>query len=396
MFKYFMCFFIFSSLCYGISGLSENSRYIIKYKSSYRSVCASSKRCIADLNMEIVKEIPKDRRNIEYIEPNYLYHAMKLPNDPLYYKQWGHDKINSQPAWNFTTGSKDITVAVIDTGVDYTHEDLKENIWINEAEKNGTEGVDDDGNGYVDDIYGYDFANLDADPIDDEGHGTHCAGVIGAKHNDVGVAGVNDSVKIMSLKFLKKNGTGSTSGAIQAIKYAVDHGVKVISASWGGENYSQALKDVISYAKERGVLFVAAAGNAYQNNDHKPMYPASYKVDNIISVAATNIRDKKTWFSNYGKSVHIGAPGYDILSTVIDNKYQKMNGTSMACPFVSGAAALLLSYENLDYLEVKNRILTTSDYVKDLAEVTATGGRLNIFNMLKDIKPERPEEPEEE
>lgn len=326
---------------------------------------------------------------IEYIEPNYTYHAF----DADYDKQWGLSNtgknsgswlfpgkkgmdINAEKAWGVTKGDRKIKIAVIDTGVDYNHEDLKENIMINEAELNGVAGVDDDGNGYVDDVYGMDFANNDSDPMDGHGHGTHCAGVIGASHNSIGVRGVMANVEILPIQFLAANGSGSLEGAVKAINYAVSRGVNIMSNSWGGGGESQALEEAIKLAEDAGILFVAAAGNSNANNDVKPSVPATIALDNILSVGAMDGKGKKAKFSNYGaKSVHVFAPGVDIYSTVQGNKYKKMSGTSMACPFVSGVAGLIWANEpSLSVHDLKKKIMsTTRDEAKELTKYSVAG-----------------------
>jgi len=347
--------------------------------------------------MEVVKELPKGftkNSDIKYIEPNWIYHTMHTPDDADLGKQWGLKNIQAEKAWDISLGSRDIVVAVIDTGIDYTHPELKNQMWVNEKELNGEEGVDDDNNGYVDDIHGYDFVNKDGDPKDDHNHGTHCAGVIGAEHNKKGIAGVNAHVKMMGLKFLSKSGSGTSADAILAVKYAVDNGANILSNSWGGGGSSQAMIEAIEYARDRGVMFVAAAGNERNNNDTKPSYPASYKIDNVISVAASDSGDKKASFSNYGNSVHIAAPGVGVYSTIKGGSYSSMSGTSMACPHVAGAMALLMSHTNLTILEAKERLLKTSDYLPALEGVTQNAGRLNLFNLLSNHYPVRPAEPE--
>jgi hypothetical protein len=266
--------------------------------------------------------------DILYAQPDYLVHAdSTFPNDPRFSEQWAlHNTgqsggtsdadIDAPEAWNIITGDSSVVVAVIDTGVDYTHPDLAANMWVNQAESTGTTGVDDDGNGYIDDIYGYDFCNSDPDPRDDHYHGTHCAGIIGAVgNNDVGVSGACWSVKIMSIKFLDSGGSGWTSDAIESVQYAKLMNVRLTSNSWGGGSYSQALKDAIDAAQAKGILFVAAAGNDGSNNDTYPHYPSNYTSENVISVMATNNTDVKASFSNYGlTTVDIGAPGESILS----------------------------------------------------------------------------------
>lgn len=337
-------------------------------------------------------EVLKNNSDIEYIEPNYTYKAFSTPSDEKFSKQWALNNdgknsgswwsrgvkgvdISALEAWKITKGSRDIKVAIIDTGVDYNHSDLKNNIMINEAEKNGRPGVDDDGNGLVDDIYGYDFANNDADPMDGHGHGTHCAGVIGAEHNSIGVAGINAEVKILPVKFLKDSGGGTLEAALKAIDYAVARGVDIMSNSWGGGGKSQALLEAIERAEQAGITFVVAAGNSNSDNDVVDTFPANYEVDNIISVGALDGKGNRASFSNYGKkSVHVFAPGVDILSTVNGDSYKKMSGTSMACPHVAGIAALLLANEpNLSYSDIKKRLMQTSVLSENIETYTASG-----------------------
>lgn len=335
---------------------------------------------------------------VEYYEPNKRYHLFK---DSDFDKQWGlHNTgmnssfegvkgvkgrdIEALKAWKLEEGSSEIKIAVIDTGVDYTHIDLKNNILINEKEQNGKKGVDDDGNGFIDDIYGWDFVNNDNDPMDDFFHGTHCAGVIGALHNGKGVQGVMKNVKILPLKFISKFNYGSTADAIRSIDYALKRGVHIMSNSWGGSPRSQALFDMIKKAEGEGVLFVAAAGNSSQNLDLKPVYPASYKISNVMTVGATDGRGLKAGFSNYGKdTVHIFAPGVKILSTVQKGYYARFSGTSMSAPFVSGVAGLLLSQDSsLSPAELKARMMDSTRFDRDL-EKFGRAGLLSAHGSLK-------------
>lgn len=388
---------------YGINKLSSQyDGFIIKYKNNQQMMSTlmytkSIKTVVSDLNMVFVKELPSNLYyddNIEYVEPNYIYHAYNTPTDPGYSKQWNMKKINAEKAWDVEEGSESTVVAVIDTGVDYTHQDLKNQMWVNRAELNGKPGVDDDGNGFVDDIYGYNFAGKKGDPMDDNEHGTHCAGVIGAEHNNVGVVGVNKHVRIMAVKFLTKEGSGTLEDAVLAIKYAVDNGANVLSNSWGGGDFSQSLYDVIKYAQDHNVLFVAASGNESSGD---ASYPAGYQLPNVISVAASDSSDNMAYFSNYGvPHVHVAAPGVGVYSSIPGNKYTSMDGTSMACPHVAGAAAMLISHErNLTYADVKDRILWTSDYLPNWEDKVLTSGRLNLYNMLMNIRPNRPLPPED-
>lgn len=328
---------------------------------------------------------------VAYAEPNYIIKINKTPNDPNLGDLWGMQNsttegvdIGALQAWDLSTGSKDVVVAVIDTGINYEHKDLKDNVWTNLAEKNGRPGVDDDNNGYVDDIHGYDFANNDPDPMDDHSHGSHCSGTIGAKGDDgVGVVGVNWNVSIMGVKFLTASGSGSLEGAIQAIDYATKNHADIMSNSWGGGGYMQSLEDAIKRAKDAGILFVAAAGNDSANNDSQPTYPASYNVDNVIAVAAVDSTGALARFSNYGKnSVDIAAPGVDILSSVLNDEYKKYSGTSMATPHVAGVAALLKAYEpSMTYAQIKQRLLATTRPLSSLRGKTQKG-LVNAFNAL--------------
>ncbi len=334
---------------------------------------------------------------VQYAEPDYIQKVQAVPNDPDFARLWGmHNTgqtggtkdadIDAPEAWDLAKGSSSIVVAVIDSGVDYTHPDLADNMWINLAEQNGQVGVDDDNNGYIDDVYGYDFANMDGDPMDDHGHGTHCAGTIGARgNNNVGVAGVNWQVKIMALKFLTAGGGGSTADAISAVQYAVRMGAKLTNNSWGGYGFSQALYDAIEAAGKSGQLFVAAAGNESNNNDgDTPAYPGSYDLDNIVSVLATDDTDTMASFSNWGKTtVDLAAPGVAIYSTAPGGRYQNMSGTSMACPHVAGAAALIWSIKpDLTYSEVKQVLMLSVDIKNTLEGMCVTGGRLNLYNAV--------------
>jgi len=362
--------------------------------------------------------------NVRYAEPNYKYRLLLIPNDPNFVDLWGMDNIgqtggledadiDAPEGWDFTTGDPNIIVAVADTGIDYNHPDLSANMWVNAAEANGVPGEDDDGNGYVDDIYGYDFAGADStDPNDGDGdpldfffHGTHVAGTIGAVgDNEIGVVGVCWRVKLMSLKIFADDSimapAALASDAVAAIEYAVANGARIINASWGSYEYSQALYDAIGQAGEAGVLFVAAAGNDYGNdNDQIPFYPASYDHDNIISVMATNEFDQASVFSNYGPvSVDVGEPGTGILSTLptyvtdpillfeLSLDYGYLSGTSMAAPHVSGTCALVWSrHPWLPAHIVKMLLLNSVDPVLSDPKLCSSGGRVNVYNLLSMI-----------
>ncbi len=288
--------------------------------------------------------------------PNYEMRAGAVtPNDPDFGQLWGLSSargIDAPRAWELSTGSSDVVVAVIDTGIDYNHPDLNENMWRNPGEVAGN-GVDDDGNGIVDDVYGYNAMAENGNPMDDNLHGTHCAGTIGGVGNNrIGVAGVNHRVKLMALKFLDNKGSGSLSNAIKAIDYAIaskrKHNIArlVLSNSWGGGGYSQALYDAIDRARAAGIVFVAAAGNEANDNDASPAYPGSYDLSNVVSVAAIDRDGNLAGFSNFGTTtVDIAAPGVSIYSTAPNGGYATLSGTSMATPHVSGALALLWGYD---------------------------------------------------
>jgi len=350
---------------------------------------------------------------VAYAEPNYIISlslpetepagaddagalsALSYPNDPKYAEQWGLANtgqaggtsgadISAAKGWDITTGSGTIVVAVIDTGVDYTHPDLAANIWTNPGEIPNN-GIDDDGNGYIDDVHGYDFINNDNDPMDDNGHGTHCAGVIGAVgNNGVGIAGLNWNVKIMPLKFLRADGNGDTAASLNAIAYARRMGAQVISCSWGGTARSQALGDAIAATN---ILFPCAAGNAGSNNDITPHYPSGFDSPQIISVAASDAKDGMPSFSNYGATaVDVAAPGDWIMSTypgALGHQYVKMKGTSMSTPHVAGLAALLLSKNpSMNVASLKSKIMDTVDKLPAFSGKTVSGGRINVYKAL--------------
>src|SRR5688500_4575742 len=345
---------------------------------------------------------------VEYAEENFdisLSEAVDssivpvFARDPQFIEQWalansgqrggkeGAD-ISAPLAWGVTTGSQEVVVAVLDTGVDYKHEDLKPNMWTRPA---SMEAYQDAQLGSVDDERGFNAIVNESDPMDDNGHGTHCAGIIGAEgENDLGIAGVNWKVRIMPLKFMNAGGSGTTKDAIEAINYAINRkkagvNVRIISASWGSTQKSRALEEVIRKAYENDILFVAAAGNSSVNNDRSPHYPSSYNVPNVVSVAALDRNDELAKFSNWGaKSVAIGAPGVDILSTWLGNAYEEKSGTSMATPVVSGVAALIVAQQpSMSVDDLRKKLLASTDPIVALKGKTVTGGRINAAKALE-------------
>lgn len=356
--------------------------FIVKYRNepkASKAVTVLSKR----LKLALLKGDVNAMRTaamdmaIEYAEPNYIYTVFKEPNDTGYKNLWAMPKIAAPVAWDIATGDSKVVVGIIDTGVDYEHVDLKEN----------TKGK------------GFNAITGKLDGMDDQGHGTHVAGTIGAiGDNSIGVVGVNWSVSLFGSKFLNSDGSGTAADAIKAIDWAVENGAKVLNNSWGGGGASRAIEDSISAACEKGVIFVAAAGNGGMdgvgdNNDVAPSYPASYKLPCVISVAATDQSDKLTSFSNYGNSVHVAAPGYQILSTFPDGKYATASGTSMAAPHVTGLVALMLSLDaTLTAVDVKKVLQETSDTVsisffdKYIKRKKLGGGRINARRALEALK----------
>jgi subtilisin family serine protease len=325
------------------------------------------------------------------VEPNYIYTISATPNDPGFRYLWGMGKIQAQSAWDTAIGDPTVVVAVLDTGVYYSHQDLQANMWRNTGEIAGNR-IDDDHNGYVDDIYGINGITGSGDPLDDHSHGTHVAGTIGAVgNNGTGVVGVNWQVKIMGLKFMGSNGSGNTADAVECYNYAIamkKRGVnlRAVNNSWGGSGYSQSLKDAIDTAASLGITSVCAAGNNGKNIDSSPQYPAAYASVGIIGVAASDQYDRQASYSNYGShSVLLAAPGSSIYSTLNrSTSYGYKSGTSMAAPHVAGAVALLCAKNNaLSVAEIKTVLANSVDKLSAWSGRVASGGRLNVARALQ-------------
>lgn len=359
--------------------------------------------------------------NVEYAEKNYIGHALAtIPNDPHFSKLWGlrntgqtggtsDADIDAPEAWDIHTGSTNIVAAVIDSGIDYNHVDLQANIWTNPGETGGgkeTNGVDDDGNGYIDDWRGWNFVDGNNNPMDtfaDVFHGTHVAGTIGAKgNNGTGVVGVCWNVKLMALRWLNSSGSGTTANAISAIDYSTYNSAHVSNNSWGVPD-SASLLAAIDRARTNGKLFIASAGNDNRNNDNIPTYPASYDLDNVISVLATDHNDNRSPFSSYGLySVDVGGPGgtdstqnnYNIYSTMQGNRYQYLAGTSMAAPHAAGLIALIKAHRpSLNWWQVKTILMKSVDPKSSLSGKCVTQGRINAYNALTTATPNLPAAP---
>ncbi len=396
--------------------LSEIKKIAVKLNDIVEDEIESVKNLVAidDLDGLSAEQVAEEYRKMAdlvlYAEPNYEISIdfekpqltpsnELLPNDPLFVGQWALNNtgqtggtpgadIRALKAWQKTKGSRKVVVAVLDSGVDYKHLDLISNIWIRPDD---IPPYEDEELGLINDIYGFNAVDNLADPMDENGHGTHCAGIIGAEgNNEIGIAGVNWQVEIMPLKFLGRNGSGTTKDAIEAINYVIDRkqkglNIRIINASWGSHIYSKALEDAIRAAGEAGILFVAAAGNNSSDNDKFPHYPASYNLPNIISVAALDRNDNLASFSNYGfKTVHIAAPGKDIISTWLDDDFKEASGTSMATPHVSGVAALIASLDpEITVEKLKKKLLDSVDKLDSLKDRIKSGGRINASKALE-------------
>ncbi|MFQ6052212.1 MAG: S8 family serine peptidase [Candidatus Hydrothermarchaeota archaeon] len=333
---------------------------------------------------------------VEYAEENGLVYACYTePNDPKFPNQWALKQISvgdddAPDAWDTFTGSSDIVVAVIDSGMALTHEDLAANLWVNDDDIQG-DGVDNDGNGYVDDTYGWDFVSCfpgpcrDNDPSDCSGHGTKVAGIIGGVgNNNKGVAGINWSIKLMAVRVLNCKDKGYTADVVAGIDYAIENGAHILNNSYGGYKYFSSEVDAILRARAAGRLFIASAGNKGLDTDltENRHYPSCYACENIISVLATDQNDEKPSWSNYGETtVDIGAPGASILTTLMDGGYGYVDGTSAAAPHVSGVAALVWGkpIKVWHWSQVKDTILNMAEPKDSLAGLCVSGARLSAY-----------------
>lgn len=346
--------------------------------------------------MEAIRIVSADD-SVVYAEPDYIYQAATAVNDPEYPRQWSLENtsqtsgtedadINAEAMWAIELGKSEVVIGIIDTGVEYTHPDLKANMWSNPGEIAGN-SKDDDQNGFTDDIHGINTIKNDGDPLDDNRHGTHVAGTIGASgNNELGVVGVAQHIQMAACKFLSKSGSGTISDAIECMQYFADlksrktNPVNLVATnnSWGGGGFSQSMLDAIKAHERLGILFIAAAGNATNNNDNNSFYPATYDVANVISVASTDHNDNLSYFSNYGKkTVHVAAPGSSILSTVLNGEYGSLSGTSMAAPHVTGLAAVVSShFPDLNYTGIKNLVISGGEKISGLRGKTISGRRI--------------------
>ena len=367
------------------------------------ATAAARADALADLDAKVVERLPlsglvrvrlepgtsvaaaaaafERRADVRYAQPNHRFRLAVDPNDTLFGSLWGMTKIEAPTAWDIRTDSSAVTVAVVDSGVDYTHPDLTDNLWLND---DPVDGLDNDGNGRIDDLRGWNFVDNDNDPMDDNDHGTHVAGTIGARgNNSAGVTGVNWRVKLMALKAGDASGGLLESWIVEAFQYACANGAKVVNGSFGGYGgFPQSMFDAVNACP--GTLFVFAAGNENNNNDLEPAWPCSLAAPNVVCVAATASNDERASFSNYGvNTVDLAAPGVDILSTVPGNAYESWPGTSMATPHVAGAAALVLAERpGLSAGDLRRALILSADARPTLTGLVASGARLNIRRAL--------------
>lgn len=378
--------------------VAEDEGYQITQESQYSPVMLNFEEADSIEQVLSDREAAQSLPAIRYIEPDYIHTTQAEPNDPSYLDTtlWGmHNTgqnggtndvdINAPEAWGTRTSAQDVIVGVIDTGVFYNHEDLIDNMWRNPNEIPDN-GIDDDGNGFVDDVYGINAIQMNGDPLDDHSHGSHCAGTIGGQgNNEIGVTGVAWDVRIMALKFLSAGGYGSSSDAITCINYARTMGAQLTSNSWGGGGYSQALFDAFKAAEEADMITVAAAGNDGSNIDGAPSYPASYELPSMVAVAAVDRNGELAWFSNYGKdTVDIAAPGVEIFSCIDEvDGYDSYQGTSMACPHAAGALAILKAeHPDEDIYHIVNRLVSGAKPLASVAEKVIAAGMIDLNRSI--------------
>lgn len=355
-----------------------------------REVRAFSVRPRGHRSLRKVRAALRHSSHVRYVEPDYYLRSSTVPDDPLFPREYGMSTgttggVSATSAWDHRT--KCGRVAVLDSGMQLNHPDLKGNIWHNPNEIKGN-NKDDDHNGYVDDYYGVDIYDGSGGGADADGHGTHVSGIVGAHGNNaVGVAGGCWSASIMPVRFMNANGRGSTSDAVAGLEYAIHEHAKVVNCSFGASNASNSLHDAIQDAKGKGVLLVVAAGNDGQSIDKTPEYPASYTFSNILTVAATTSSGALASFSNFGsKSVDLAAPGDGVWSTYLNSGYKQLSGTSMAAPFVTAAAAMLRAKDSdLSYGDVKKALKGSVDKLSSLKGKTVTGGRLDVARALEQV-----------
>lgn len=403
------------------AGAEDQNGVIVRFHSSADAQEKAQVRQDADVRrtetlpvsgMEVVKPDPgvsvkesvaalERSPDVAYAEPDAPRRAFQVPDDQYFGLLWGLDNtgqavggatgtpgadIRGVVAWNTTVGSRDVVVAVVDTGVDLAHPDLAPNLWANPGETGGgkdTNGLDDDGNGLIDDKVGWDWVQGDNQPLDENGHGTHVAGTIAAQGNDgTGVTGVAWRASVMPLRVLDANGSGRVSDLVKAYQYAAGNGARIVNASLGGGSFSQAEHDAIAAAKD--VLFVVAAGNDAANNDTTGSYPCDYNLDNIVCVAATDQNDQLASFSNYGtSSVQLAAPGVNIASAWPSDRWALLDGTSMATPHVSGVAALAVSANpSITVAGLRRALLSSVDSLPALQGRVTTGGRIDAARAV--------------
>ncbi len=388
--------------------------FIVQYQNSDRTLVAQSEKYRFPLHVtkelrrtgcfrvELPEPVPirdaikRLRRmpGVLHVEPNFRYDLRRTPDDPEFARQWGLQTIGAPDAWDVTTGSSDIVVAVFDTGLQYLHEDIRENAWRNPNEIAGNQ-IDDDNNGYIDDIHGVDFVEDDADPLDDDGHGSHVSGIIGARGNNAaGVAGVNWDISIMALRITSVDDFATTDKILDALQYVVDmksRGINIVAVnnSWGGPNSSQILHDAFTALADVGIVIVCAAGNQGQNSDLFPEFPANYDVDGLLSVAASTRGDRLAGFSNFGlHNVDLAAPGTTTLSLHKDNdSLNFLQGTSMAAPHVTGAAALLFASDpTLSPTALASLLVGGVEQSAEFLDIVGSGGRLSLTAPLEVVK----------